>query len=75
MGYRRDDRTETFEGKIEHKAPKSYIVEFTLGGRYFVPISQITNLDDVLTNVDEDGNRVFEVTQWWWDKRHDFGAT
>ena len=71
MPYRRGDPTETFEAKIEFKSAKSYVVEMTLGGRYFVPFSQIVG---DLGEPDMDGNREFEVTQWWWNKRHDFEA-
>lgn len=60
--------TVTFEARIEHKAPKSYLVEMTLGGRYFVPFKCITDMDEP----DENGNRVFEVSEWWWNRRDDF---
>lgn len=65
---RRLDEYETFEGKIEHKAPRSYLVEMTLGGRYFVPFSCI----DEMSDPDADGNREFTVTAWWWRKRDEF---
>jgi hypothetical protein len=70
MGYRPGDPTETFEGKVLLKTPKSRIVELTLGGKYFVPDSQVVEMGEP----DLDGNREFEVTTWWWDKRHDFEA-
>ena len=66
------NKTETFEAKVVHKAPKSYLVEMTLGGRYFVPFKCITSMSD---DADEDGNRVFEVTEWWWNKKDDFEVT
>lgn len=62
MGFRRDDETETFEAKIEFTTAKAYLVEMTLGGRYFVPKSQVKGL----TEPDIDGNREFIVTSWWW---------
>lgn len=68
MGYGRNDRTYEFEARIEHKAPKSYLVELTLGGRYFVPFSQIVEM----TEPDDSGNRVFTVTEWWSKKMADF---
>lgn len=68
MGYRPGDKTVTFEGRIEHKTAKSYLVEMTLGGRYFVPFSQIVEMTDP---ADEDGNRIFEVTEWWWDRKEE----
>lgn len=65
MGYRPGDPTVTFEAKIEFKSAKSYLVEATLGGRYFLPFSQIIGFPD-LPDADENGNREFEVTEWWW---------
>lgn len=64
MGYRRNDDTEFFEAKIEFKSAKSYLVEATLGGKYFLPFSQIIGYPD-LPEADENGNRNFEVTAWW----------
>lgn len=58
----RNRDTENFEAKIEYKSAKSYLVEMTLGGRYFVPFSQIEDMSEP----DENGNRVFIVTAWWW---------
>lgn len=64
MGYRSGDKAVTFEGKILFKSAKSYLVEMTLvPGKYFVPFSQIVG---ELGEADEDGNREFEVTEWWW---------
>ena len=68
MGYR-DNGTEVFEAVIQHKSAKSYLVEMTLGGRYFVPFKCIVGDP---SDPDENGNRVFEVTKWWWGKRGDF---
>lgn len=65
MGYRPGDPTITFEAKIEFKFKASYLVEATLGGRYFLPFSQIIGFPD-LPDADENGNREFEVTEWWW---------
>jgi hypothetical protein len=53
---------ETFEAKIEFSTEKSHLVEMTLGGRYFVPKSQIVYMGEP----DIDGNREFTVTGWWW---------
>lgn len=67
MAYRRGDPTVVFEGKIEHRAPKSYLVTMTLEtGKFFVPFSQIVG---DIGEPDEDGNRVFEVTEWWWKRK------
>lgn len=64
MGYR-DEAVEEFEGKILFKAQRSYAVEMTLGGKYFVPFSQIVSMEEP----DLDGNRIFVVTEWWWKKK------
>jgi len=54
--------TYTFEGKIEHTTAKAYLVEFTLGGKYWLPKSQVETMGDP----DIDGNREFVVSEWWW---------
>lgn len=72
MGYRQGDETVAFEGKIEMKTKATYIVETTLFGKYFVPLSQIATMSDP---ADEDGNREFVVAEWWWNKREDYVAT
>lgn len=70
-GYqRRDEKEFTFEGKVEHTSEKAYLVEFTLGGRYWVPKSQVLRMEEP----DIDGNREFIVKEWWWNKREDFDA-
>ncbi len=54
-----------FEGKIEHKSAKSYLMSMTLEqGRYFVPFSQILEMD--WEGMDIDKNIVVEVKGWWW---------
>lgn len=58
---------EAFEAKIEFTTPKSYLVELTLGGRYFVPKSQIVHIGEP----DIDGNREFTVTGWWWSVKEE----
>lgn len=72
MGYRRDDNTVMFEAKIEFKSAKSYLVEATLGGRCFLPFSQIIGYPD-LPEADEDGNREFEVSARWFGVKEDLG--
>lgn len=67
MAYRKGDPTETFEGKILWRSAKSYLVELTLGGKYFVPKSQIVEMEDP----DIDGNIQFEVTEWWWGRKEE----
>lgn len=67
MGYRPGDPTETFEGKIRWRSAKSYLVEATLGGKWFVPKSQIVEMGEP----DIDGNIEFEVTEWWWKRKEE----
>lgn len=56
-------KTVVFEGKIEHKSAKSYLMSMTLEpGRYFVPFSQIVEMGEP----DIDGNVTVEVSEWWW---------
>lgn len=66
-GYRRDDVTHEFEAKIEHTTAKAHLVEMTLGGKYWVPKSQIVRMEDP----DIDGNRQFEVSDWWWQRKQE----
>lgn len=66
----RDEEEHTFEGKVEFTSVKAHLVEMTLGGRYWVPKSQILMLGEP----DIDGNREFIVKDWWWNKRADFDA-
>ena len=67
MAYRPGDETATFEAKIEHSTAKAHLVEFTLGGKYWLPKSQIASV----TEADEYGNRVFEVAAWWNEKKEE----
>lgn len=69
MAVRPGDPTIVFEGKIRHKSAKSYLVEATLGGRWFVPFSQMLGGEYGMSDPDEDGNRTFEVSEWWWDRK------
>lgn len=63
MGYRYGDPTFTFEGKIEFTSAKAYLVYPTMGlAEVWVPKSQVVEMGDP----DADGNRIFEVTEWWW---------
>lgn len=52
----------TFEAKVEHTSAKAYLVEMTLGGKYWVPKSQIEQMSEP----DMDGNIEFTVSEWWW---------
>lgn len=71
-GWRRRDEEEyTFEAKIEFTSQKAYLTDWTLGGRYWVPKSQVVSMSDP----DADGNREFIVKEWWWNKKEDFVVT
>lgn len=61
MAFRGGDETTVFEGKIEHKTQKAYLVNSTLGDTYWVPLSQIVHKGEP----DVDGNVEFTVTEWW----------
>jgi hypothetical protein len=61
------------EGRIQLSTKKAWLVDFTLGGRYFIPKKCV--MDQMPGEPDIDGNRVFEVNDWWWTKRKDFEAT
>lgn len=69
MPVRPNDPTVVIEGKVEFRSKASFLMEFTLGGRYFVPFSQILGGKDALTDPDENGNYTIEVSQWWWDRK------
>lgn len=58
------------EGTIQWVTEKSWLVEFTLGGRYWLPKKCVLNGEP--GEPDINGNRVFEINQWWWAKREDF---
>jgi hypothetical protein len=62
MGYRPGDSTYEFEAKIEVTTAKAYLVHPTIGPeQIWVPKSQIANMSEM----DGDGNVMFEVTEWW----------
>lgn len=62
--FDRDEEAE-FEAKVEHATSKAYLVDLTLGGRYWLPKSQVRYMGDP----DIDGNREFRVSAWWWGVR------
>lgn len=70
----RDRFPHTFEAKVMHKAPKSWIIEMTLGGKYILPFKCALGGVDGLDEGDGEGNHVFEVNDWWWERRADFEA-
>lgn len=68
MSRFRDDREDVeFEAKIEHATSKAYLIELTLGGRYWLPKSQVRHMGEP----DIDGNREFAVSDWWWGVKNE----
>jgi hypothetical protein len=66
MGYRAGDETYEFEGKVEHVTAKARLVVPTMGpAQVWVPKSQTVSMSEP----DADGNCVFTVTKWWYDKQ------
>lgn len=63
-----------FEAKIEYRSSKAILVECTLGGRYWIPISCIDPVDGMEPS-DFDGNYWLKVSQWWTDRKDQFDAT
>lgn len=66
MPYRPGDPTVQVEGRIEVTTAKAHLIEPTMGKlkEVWLPKSQLVGM----TDADENGNRVFTVTQWWADK-------
>jgi hypothetical protein len=70
--------THTFEAKVLWKGEKSRLIEMTIPieGHYkfFLPTSEKVTLNCYESN--GDGNWMFEVSDWWWQKIHlkDFQA-
>lgn len=63
--------TTTVEAKFQLESQKAYLVELTLGGRYWLPKKCLTELE----RTDGDGNWNITVSDWWWDKKDpDFDA-
>ena len=63
MPYRPGDPLVTIEARIEVTTAKAYLIEPTMGSKKQVwcPKSQIVEMSEP----DENGNRTFEVTEWW----------
>lgn len=55
------DEVICFEGRIEHATAKARLIDMTLGGQVWLPISQTI----AMSEPDIDGNREFQVTAWW----------
>lgn len=70
MGYRQGDETYSFEGKVEFVTEKSRLVDILIEGKYWLPKKCTIEME----GPDPDGNCWFIVTEWWYNKRHDFKA-
>lgn len=66
MPYRPGDPTVMLEARIEHTSAKAYLIEPVLGKvkQVWLPKSQVIQMDEP----NEDGNRMFTVTEWWFNK-------
>ena len=64
MPYRPGDPVYYLEARIEATTAKAYLVEPTMGSKKQVwcPKSQVVSMSEP----DENGNRMFEVTEWWY---------
>lgn len=66
-----DQTVYNFEARVEYVTAKAYLVELTLGGRYWLPKSQLISMEPS----DGDELFLFEVKAWWWNKKDpDFDA-
>jgi hypothetical protein len=66
MGYRPGDPTRELEARIEVSTAKAYLIEPTMGMKteVWLPKSQVVGM----TDPDENGQRMFTVTLWWYEK-------
>jgi hypothetical protein len=66
MPYRPGDPTVEVEARIEITTAKAYLIEPTMSmkSEVWLPKSQVVGM----TDPDENGIRIFTVTQWWHDK-------
>jgi len=64
MPYRPGDPTVEVEGRIETSTAKAYLIEPTMSKKteVWLPKSQTVGM----TDPDDNGVRVFTVTQWWY---------
>ena len=64
MPYRPGDPIIDVEAAIEVTTAKAYLIKPTMGSKkeVWLPKSQTVEMSEP----DEDGNRVFTVTEWWY---------
>lgn len=66
MAIRPGDPTVEVEARIEHTTAKAYLIEPTMGKvkEVWLPKSQVAGM----TERDENGNCIFTVSRWWFDR-------
>jgi len=66
MFYRPGDPTVDLEARIEVTTAKAYLIEPVMGTKreVWLPKSQVVSVGEP----NEDGNRAFKVTEWWYQK-------
>jgi len=66
MAYRQGDPVVELEARIEVTTAKAYLIEPVMGMKkeVWLPKSQTVSMSDA----DENGNRTFVVTEWWYNK-------
>jgi len=66
MAYRPGDPTVELEARIEVTTAKAYLIEPVMGIKQevWLPKSQVV----AMSEPDENGNRTFTVTEWWYNK-------
>ena len=66
MPYRPGDPVFYFEAKVEVTTAKAYLLHPTMGSikEVWCPKSQVVSMGEA----DDEGNRMFEVTEWWFNK-------
>jgi hypothetical protein len=66
MAYRPGDPTVDIEAKVEVTTAKAYLIHPTMGvvAETWLPKSQVVSMSEP----DEDGNRTFKVTEWWYKR-------
>lgn len=61
--------TVVMEGVVQWCSAKAFLIEMTLGGRYWVPKKCITEMDRSGMET-----YLFEISMWWYNKLDDFDA-
>jgi hypothetical protein len=66
MPYRSGDPTVEVEARVETATAKAYLIEPAMGmkSEVWLPKSQVVGM----TEPDDNGMRIFTVTEWWYNK-------